>query len=91
MEVVEGPVPPCEPVPEAAGTIGAIQLPASAEADEAASAAAAAATPAAGQFLYEQTMVVQLLNWEPVVHLREGLQRTMDAAGVEALIGEGRS
>jgi hypothetical protein len=65
IEVVEGPVPACEPVPEAAGTIGAIQLPAAAEEDEAASAAAAAAIPAAGQFLYTKTEVVQLQSWEP--------------------------
>jgi dTDP-glucose 4,6-dehydratase len=31
----------------------------------------------------------ELLGWEPVVQLREGLQRTLDAAGVEALIGSG--
>jgi hypothetical protein len=65
IEVVEGPVPACEPVPEAAGTIGAIQLPAGAEEDEAATAAAAAATPAAGQFLYAKTEMVQLQSWEP--------------------------
>jgi dTDP-glucose 4,6-dehydratase len=28
-----------------------------------------------------------LLGWEPTVALREGLQRTLDAAGVESLIG----
>jgi hypothetical protein len=65
IEVVEGPVPACEPVPEAAGTIGAIQLPAGAEEDEAATAAAAAAIPAAGQFLYTKTEVIQLQSWEP--------------------------
>jgi dTDP-glucose 4,6-dehydratase len=31
----------------------------------------------------------QLLGWEPIVHLREGLQRTLDAAGVETLVGGG--
>src|ERR1700750_1942099 len=29
----------------------------------------------------------ELLGWEPTVALREGLRRTLDAAGVEALIG----
>src|ERR1700754_3412702 len=29
----------------------------------------------------------QLLEWEPVVQLREGLQRTLDASGAETLIG----
>jgi dTDP-glucose 4,6-dehydratase len=31
-----------------------------------------------------------LLGWEPTVSLREGLQRTIDQAGVEALAGAGR-
>lgn len=31
----------------------------------------------------------QLLDWEPTVELREGLQRTVEEAGVEALIGAG--
>jgi dTDP-glucose 4,6-dehydratase len=31
-----------------------------------------------------------LLGWEPTVALREGLQRTIDQAGVEALAGAGR-
>jgi hypothetical protein len=65
IEVVEGPVPACEPVPEAAGTIGAIKLPEGAEGDKASSAAAAAAVPAAGQFLFTKTIVVQLQSWEP--------------------------
>jgi hypothetical protein len=65
VEVVQGPVPACEQVPEAAGSIGAIKLPADSQGDEGASAAAAAAVPAAGQFLFERTIVVQLLNWEP--------------------------
>jgi hypothetical protein len=65
IEVVEGPVPACEPVPEAAGTIGAIQLPAGAEEDAAATAAGEAAIPAAGQFLYTKTETVQLQTWEP--------------------------
>jgi dTDP-glucose 4,6-dehydratase len=29
----------------------------------------------------------QLLEWEPTVQLREGLQRTLDAAGIQALTG----
>jgi dTDP-glucose 4,6-dehydratase len=29
----------------------------------------------------------ELLGWEPTVGLREGLRRTLDAAGLEALIG----
>jgi len=29
----------------------------------------------------------ELLSWEPTVELREGLQRTLDSAGREALIG----
>src|SRR5215475_7296176 len=29
----------------------------------------------------------ELLGWEPTVQLRDGLRRTLDAAGVEALIG----
>jgi dTDP-glucose 4,6-dehydratase len=33
------------------------------------------------------TLARQLLEWEPVVHLREGLQRTLDAAGIQALTG----
>ena len=28
-----------------------------------------------------------ILGWEPKVKLREGLQRTLDEAGVEALVG----
>ncbi|WP_028058018.1 UDP-glucuronic acid decarboxylase family protein [Candidatus Solirubrobacter pratensis] len=33
------------------------------------------------------TLARQLLGWEPVVQLRDGLQRTLDASGVEALTG----
>jgi dTDP-glucose 4,6-dehydratase len=33
------------------------------------------------------TLARELLGWEPTVELREGLQRTIDAAGVEALTG----
>ncbi|HEX4108375.1 MAG TPA: NAD-dependent epimerase/dehydratase family protein [Solirubrobacteraceae bacterium] len=32
----------------------------------------------------------ELLGWEPEVSLREGLQRTIDAAGRESLLGTGR-
>src|SRR4029079_16576132 len=31
-----------------------------------------------------------LLGWEPKVSLRDGLQRTIEQAGVEALVGAGR-
>src|ERR671927_58743 len=33
------------------------------------------------------TLARELLGWEPAIELREGLQRTIDAAGVEALTG----
>jgi hypothetical protein len=62
VQVVEGPVEPCTPIPEAAGSIGAIQLP---EGAEGSSAAAEAAVPAAGQYLYTETKVVQVQTWEP--------------------------
>jgi hypothetical protein len=62
VEVVEGPVPACVPVPEAAGNVGAIAVGAGgAEATE----AAAAAVPGPGQFLYTKTEVVQVQTWEP--------------------------
>lgn len=65
VEVVEGPVPPCKPVPEAAGSIGAITvLPGGAGAGGS-TAAAAAAVPGPGQFLFTKTRMVQLQNWEP--------------------------
>ena len=35
------------------------------------------------------TRAKQLLGWEPKVDLREGLQQTIDAAGVEQLVGAG--
>ena len=63
VQVVEGPVGPCEPVAEAAGSIGAIQLPGGSAGSGA--AAASAAVPAAGQFLFRKTMVVQAETWEP--------------------------
>src|SRR4051794_8274749 len=34
------------------------------------------------------TLARQLLGWEPTVMLREGLQRTLDAAGAKLLIGD---
>ena len=33
------------------------------------------------------TLAREILGWEPTVTLREGLQRTLDQAGVEALVG----
>ncbi|MBS1676513.1 MAG: hypothetical protein JST08_03920 [Actinobacteria bacterium] len=63
VEVVEGPVPPCKPVPEAAGSIGAIEVSPGGEAGGA--AAAEAAVPGPGQFLFTKTEVVQLQSWEP--------------------------
>jgi dTDP-glucose 4,6-dehydratase len=33
------------------------------------------------------TLARELLGWEPKVSLREGLQLTLEAAGVEALTG----
>src|SRR5215813_5986789 len=33
------------------------------------------------------TLARELLGWEPTVQLRDGLRRTLDASGVEALIG----
>jgi dTDP-glucose 4,6-dehydratase len=35
------------------------------------------------------TRAKQLLGWEPTVELRDGLQRTIDTAGVEQLVGTG--
>ncbi|HET9739732.1 MAG TPA: UDP-glucuronic acid decarboxylase family protein [Solirubrobacteraceae bacterium] len=37
------------------------------------------------------TLARQLLGWEPRTELREGLRRTLDESGVEALTGAGRS
>ncbi len=62
VQVVEGPVEACTPVPEAAGSIGAIQLP---EGAEGSGASAASAIPGPGQFLYTKTKVVQAQSWEP--------------------------
>jgi dTDP-glucose 4,6-dehydratase len=33
------------------------------------------------------TLAREILKWEPEVELREGLQRTIDQAGLEALVG----
>jgi dTDP-glucose 4,6-dehydratase len=35
------------------------------------------------------TLARELLDWGPKVKLREGLQRTVDAMGVQALVGQG--
>ena len=35
------------------------------------------------------TLARQVLGWEPVVQLREGLQRTLEASGAETLVGGG--
>jgi dTDP-glucose 4,6-dehydratase len=35
------------------------------------------------------TLAREILGWEPTVDLREGLRRTVEAAGVEALTGAG--
>ena len=80
FQVVEGPVPPCEPVPAPASGIGAIalsggggvevdQAPGGSEGRPAATVAEAAGAPAEappqpGQLLYTKTKVVQLQGWE---------------------------
>jgi dTDP-glucose 4,6-dehydratase len=33
------------------------------------------------------TLARSILGWEPTVDLREGLRRTIEKAGVEALVG----
>jgi dTDP-glucose 4,6-dehydratase len=35
------------------------------------------------------SLAKELLGWTPTVKLREGLQRTVDAMGVQALVGQG--
>jgi dTDP-glucose 4,6-dehydratase len=35
------------------------------------------------------TLARELLGWEPAVELREGLRRTLEQSGVEALTGAG--
>ncbi len=59
FQVVKGPVEPCEPVPEAASSIGAIGIPQGTE------GASPLTPPQPGQFLYKKTKVVQLQGWEP--------------------------
>lgn len=61
FQVVKGPVAPCEPVPEPAGSIGAIGIPQGAENGNASSLA----PPGPGELLYRKTMVTQLQGWEP--------------------------
>jgi hypothetical protein len=61
FQVVKGPVEPCRPVPEPAGSIGAIGIPQGAEGRP----ASPLAPPQAGQLLYRKTKVVQLQGWEP--------------------------
>jgi hypothetical protein len=92
VQVVEGPVEPCTPVPEAAGSIGAIQLPEGAE-GSGGSAAAAAAVPGPGQLLFTKTKVVQAQTWEPggrgtgpKDHPRHFTSRTPGPGGHVALV-----
>ena len=61
FQVVKGPVEPCKPVPEPAGSIGAIGIPQGAESGT----DSTPAPPRPGQFLYRKTKVVQLQGWEP--------------------------
>jgi dTDP-glucose 4,6-dehydratase len=35
------------------------------------------------------TLAREILGWEPKVSLREGLRRTIEEAGTEALVGRG--
>ena len=35
------------------------------------------------------TLARELLGWEPTVELRDGLRRTIEESGVEALVGAG--
>jgi dTDP-glucose 4,6-dehydratase len=37
------------------------------------------------------TLARELLGWEPMIELREGLSQTLDASGAEALMGSGSS
>ena len=59
LQVVEGPVEPCEPVAAPASSIGAIRIP------EGTESSPTEAPPAPGQLLYTKTKVVQLQGWEP--------------------------
>lgn len=65
LQVVAGPVEPCEPVPAPANNIAAIELPPDAEDATGESGAPVAAPPAPGQFLYTKAKVVELQGWEP--------------------------
>jgi len=38
----------------------------------------------------DTTLAQKLLAWQPEVTLREGLSRTIDLAGAEALVGGGQ-
>jgi len=60
LQVAEGPVGPCEPLPAPAGSIGSIKLPPGAGEHR-----PALSPPRPGQFLYTETKVVQLQGWEP--------------------------
>lgn len=60
VQVVEGPVEPCKPVPAPAGSIGSIGPLPSAGGD-----ALDERPPGPGQFLYTKTKVVQLEGWLP--------------------------
>jgi hypothetical protein len=59
LGVAEGPVQPCVPVAAPAAGVGSIEVPAGAKGGP------AIPPPAAGQYLYEKTKVVQLQGWEP--------------------------
>ena len=37
------------------------------------------------------TLAREVLGWEPEVELREGLHRTLEAAGADVLVGRGRA
>ena len=37
------------------------------------------------------TLAKEILGWEPEIDLREGLRRTIDSAGLEALVGAGQA
>lgn len=60
LQVVEGPVDPCKPVPAPAVSIGTIGVPSGT-----AGSGTPIPVPAPGEFLYTKTKVVQLQGWEP--------------------------
>jgi dTDP-glucose 4,6-dehydratase len=37
----------------------------------------------------DTTLAREILGWEPAISLREGLRRTIEQSGVEALVGTG--